>query len=82
MTAATVSFGERRHELCRFGRLTEVFAIDGDKETAGSGPLCTFDPPGPVPPALDRVWHGLIDVERDCAVCWCFAEVAAQEAVR
>lgn len=82
MTAATVSFGERRHELCRFGRLTEVFAIEGDKETAGSGPLCTFDPPGPVPPALTRVWGGLIDVERDCAVCWCFAEVPAQEGGR
>lgn len=80
MTAARatpLSFGERRHELCRFGRLTEAFVIEGDKETPTLAPLCTWDPPGPTPPALQRVWGGLIEVERDCAVCWCFQEAPA-----
>lgn len=72
-----VSFGERRHELCRFGRLTEAWTIDGAKETPTSAPICTFAPAGPVPPALARAWGGLIEFDRDCAVCWCFAEIPA-----
>lgn len=75
-----VSFGERRHELCRFGRLTEAFVIDGAKETPTSAPLCTFEPSGHVPPALKRAWGGLIEFDRDCAVCWCFAEIQVEEA--
>lgn len=75
MSAEPVSFGERRHELCRFGRLTEAYAIQGDKQIPMSSPLCTFQPPEPTPPALQRAWGGLIEVDRDCAVCWCFTEV-------
>lgn len=75
-TAATkVSFGERRHELCRFGRLTEAYEIEGGKETAGTAPLCTFPTPDQCPPAMTRAWSGLIDVERDCALCFAFKEI-------
>ena len=73
------SFGERRHELCRFGRLTEAFTIQGNETTPGSATFCTFQPQAPVPPALTRAWGGLVDVDRDCAVCWCFAEITVEE---
>ena len=72
---SAVSFGEVRHERCKFGRLTEAYLINPNGETPSSAPLCTFTPPDPVPPGLTRAWGGIIDVERDCAKCWCFAEV-------
>ena len=68
--------GELRHEQCRYGSLTEAYHIDErGRETPFSSPLCNFQPAGPVPPALNRAWGGLIDVNRDCAVCQCFAKV-------
>ena len=68
--------GELRHERCRYGTLTEAYHIAASgKETPMVTPLCTFKPPGPVPPALDRAWGGLIDTSRDCSACPCFSEV-------
>ncbi|AXQ68231.1 hypothetical protein HOT99_gp027 [Caulobacter phage CcrBL10] len=75
--ADLIAVGERRHETCRFGRLTEVWEVDPrtGKEKAGVGPLCTWEPAGDVPPGLKRVWGGLIELDRDCAVCLAHREV-------
>lgn len=72
--------GERRHEQCRFGTLTEAYSIDAitGREQPMVIPLCTFDPPGPVPPALNRAWGGSIEVERDCAVCPAYQRLEAE----
>lgn len=72
------SFGEVRRERCKFGRLTEAFHIDEHgKETPFAAPLCTFSAPDPCPPAMKRAWGGLIEFDRDCAVCFAYAEVVA-----
>ncbi|AFU87547.1 hypothetical protein CcrKarma_gp030 [Caulobacter virus Karma] len=75
--AELMAVGERKHETCRYGRLTEMWTTNlvTNKETAGVAPLCTFDPPGDLPPALKRVWGGIIDLDRDCAVCLAHREV-------
>lgn len=78
--------GELRHERCRWGTLTETFtasvmdldaaaATDTDPWVPGVGPLCTWQPQGPTPPALKRRWGGDIEFHRDCAVCDCYAEI-------
>jgi hypothetical protein len=71
MPETLIQRGERRHEQCRYGRLTEAFHIDHatGRETPTCLPLCTFKPAGPIPPALEREWGGLVDFDRDCAVC-------------
>lgn len=71
--------GERRHETCKFGRLTETWAMSGgwssmpwSRErvgTPGLAPLCMWTPADPHPPAVARAWGGLVSFERDCAVC-------------
>lgn len=79
--------GERRHETCRYGRLTETWTVEGgsvhppsvrealDRGTPGLAPLCSFEPKGPVPPALLRAWGGLVDFAQDCAMCDAYEEV-------
>lgn len=65
-------YGERKHETCRFGRLTEAYsgpALDMKAMKPGVAPLCTWALPEPCPPGLRRQWGGLVDFERDCAVC-------------
>lgn len=64
-------YGERKHETCRFGRLTEAWRGDGDPERMVPTvlPLCTWKAPEPRPPAVDRAWGGLVEFDRDCAVC-------------
>lgn len=59
--------GERRHETCRFGTLTEAYQYGTDLKT--HFPLCTWKPSTPAPPAMSRAWGGMIDLARDCAVC-------------
>ncbi|AFU86513.1 hypothetical protein D869_gp031 [Caulobacter phage CcrRogue] len=74
-----LAVGERRHETCRFGRLTEQWEVDPrtGKETPGTAPLCTWEPEGDVPPAHKRVWGGIIELDRDCAVCFAYRELPA-----
>lgn len=61
--------GERRHESCRYSDLSEAWyvAYDG-KETASIAHLCRWSP-GPCPPALARMWGGVVEPDRDCAAC-------------
>lgn len=80
--------GEDRHMRCRYGQLTGAIAIDVEEfrrdqeagrplkwEEGGTLPLCYWKPPEPCPPALKRAWGGLVEFERDCAVCQCFEEL-------
>lgn len=62
--------GERRHETCRYGALTEAWDVDGitGREIATLTHLCHWEPPA-CPPALARMWGGLVEPARDCAVC-------------
>jgi hypothetical protein len=72
--------GERRHELCRFGRLTEAYAVETyGRETPTTMPLCTWEPEGAIPPAMKRAWGGAVEYERDCAVCRVFSGVEAEQ---
>jgi hypothetical protein len=65
--------GEERHERCRYGTLTKAFHMTmSGEETPTVLPLCTFRPK-PAPPAVRRAWGGLVDFDRDCAVCECYA---------
>ncbi len=61
--------GERRHETCRFGRLTQAWIIEGGRETATLIPICDWSPARPHPPAIRRAWGGDVDFVRDSAVC-------------
>ena len=62
--------GERRHETCRHGRLTEAWCVEMvGKKTPTVIPLCGWRVPEPCPPAVKRAWGGnAIDTE-DCAAC-------------
>lgn len=53
--------GERRHEQCAFGMLMA--------SVPRCAPGCIYKPDAPLPPGIMRAWSGLVDVERDCAVC-------------
>lgn len=72
--------GERRHEQCRFGDLTASVEVNAADLAAGREdyrpgpalPLCRWKSDRPMPPAIDRAWGGLVEFERDCAVCGCF----------
>lgn len=67
--------GEEKHERCRFGSLTPAFVVPlKGPESPTVTPLCSWRP-GTCPPALDRVWGGAVEPDRDCAVCPVFAEV-------
>jgi len=68
--------GEERHERCRHGDLTPGWEqeLDGFRGFKGPEkpivvPLCRWSLPEPHPPAVGRAWGGLIDFDRDCAVC-------------
>ncbi len=63
--------GEERHERCRHGTLTPSWQVDmGGRESPGGAlPLCLWRAPDPHPPAVDRAWGGLVEFDRDCAVC-------------
>lgn len=62
-------YGERKHETCTYGTLSEAWFCEAGSEAATLVPLCTFKVPDPSPPALTRAWGGLVDFDRDCAVC-------------
>jgi hypothetical protein len=62
------TFGERKHETCRFGDLTESW-VNGVEPTVA--PLCRWEPPCAIPPGMSRVWGGLVEFYRDCAMCEC-----------
>lgn len=80
--------GEDRHMRCRYGDLTGAISVSVDAlqrahddgrevpfEAAGTLPLCRWRPPEASPPALSRAWGGLVEFERDCAVCKAFSEL-------
>lgn len=72
--------GERRHETCRFGRLTEAWSsFESGHLSATVVPLCLWEMPEPAPPAAVRGWGGRVEPERDCAACpaWCGVEATA-----
>lgn len=77
MSERLKKLGEDRHSRCRYGLLTEAWRGDGTEENwvPGSAPICTFPTPEPCPPAMKRQWGGLIELDRDCAVCPAFADV-------
>jgi hypothetical protein len=65
--------GESRHAACRHGYLNEqAWTVIGDAEEPVVLPMCSWKPVGAVPPPVWRSWGGLVDVERDCAVCGCW----------
>lgn len=70
MADVTSNLGERRHETCRFGMLTQAFIVpvEGGRHTPTVIPLCTWRPE-PCPPALTRQWGGAVELDQDCAVC-------------
>ena len=62
--------GERRHETCRFGTLTEAWStFESGALTATVVPLCSWELPDEAPPAARRAWGGRVEPHRDCAVC-------------
>lgn len=75
--------GERRHEECRFGRLTSGY--EGPSLEPGDMkpvilPICMWQVQKPCPPAVDRAWGGnLIEYDRDCAVCDAFQKLEARD---
>lgn len=70
MTDAATTFGEARHETCRFGTLNPAWVYGGVSEpTPSLIPICSWKPCGPHPPALSRAWGGAVEFDRDCAVC-------------
>lgn len=75
----SVSEGELRHEQCAYGRLTKAWVCTGgnvDLKWSGTSiPVCDYPTPEPVPPWVNRAWHGAVEFERDCAVCTCLKEV-------
>lgn len=71
-----MSEGERRHEACRYGRLTTAWRSEYANGELGEPtviPLCMWKPQSPHPPAIDRAWGGDVDFERDCALCGAFS---------
>jgi hypothetical protein len=71
-------FGERRHEKCRYGRLTEAYVGDvgGGPMKPEAAPLCGYMPDEPLPPILRRSWGGgLVDFATDCALCERYTEL-------
>lgn len=62
------ALGERRHETCRWGDLTETYRDGG---VPGVAPLCRWKPPHEIPPGMNRAWGGLVEFHRDCAICEC-----------
>ena len=62
--------GERRHESCIHASLTEAWLVDEltGRETPTLSHLCHWEI-GDCPPALARMWGGLVDPARDCAKC-------------
>lgn len=71
-----VSYGERKHETCRFGTLTEAWVgRDPERMVPTVMPLCLWRVPEPAPPALTRSWGGAVEFDRDCAVCLAHREV-------
>lgn len=73
MTPAEL-YGERKHESCTFGSLTPAW-LNGDDPTIL--PLCGWSIPEPAAPAAVRGWGGLVDYDRDCAVCMAHKPVEA-----
>jgi hypothetical protein len=73
--------GEARHEICRFGTLTEAFRIDATsgRQTPTVIPLCLWRLPDDCPPAVKRMWGGAIEFDRDCAVCRAFDPLGSGE---
>jgi hypothetical protein len=67
MTGA--QYGERKHETCAYGRLSEAWFCEAGVEAATVVPLCSFPLPEPSPPALVRAWGGRVEFDRDCATC-------------
>lgn len=75
MDEATLT-GERRHERCRFGAFSShAVSIDlkTGAETPFAMPLCSYELPTDIPPAIARKWGGAIEFDRDCAVCPAYA---------
>lgn len=72
--------GEDRHARCRYGLLTPAWRSGADEfnpEWVPSViPICAYPLPVPCPPAMKRQWGGSIELDRDCAVCQAFKEVA------
>lgn len=74
--------GERKHETCRFGRLTEAWIVSlNGTERPTCAPLCCWTLPKDAPPGIARAWGGLVEFERDCAVCHAHQpiEITSQE---
>lgn len=68
------ALGEDRHMRCRYGQLTEAYVVHDspgrpEHEEPITLPACTFPLPDRSPPALHRAWGGLVEYDRDCAVC-------------
>lgn len=81
MSVDLYDLGERRHEQCRFGVFAdEAYSVDEatGTETPIVMPLCAWEPLGPAPPAIARLWGGAIDFDRDCAVCTCYCEIKVE----
>lgn len=61
---------EDRHLTCMYGVLTPAEqSTRWGTMTKTLLPLCKWEPTEPTPPAARREWGGLVDFNRDCAVC-------------
>lgn len=82
MDSAAHDYGERKHETCKFGTLNPAFIVqppvddEPPKERPTLAPICNWQPPEPHPPGIRRAWGGLVEFERDCAVCSAHQPVA------
>jgi hypothetical protein len=75
MTKRLSRLGEDRHARCIHGDLTEAWGVtDTGVETPFVSPLCRY-PTDTLPPAAARAWGGLVEFDRDCAVCPCYTEL-------
>lgn len=79
-----MSPGERRHETCRHGSLTPAWTVSmSGRETPTLLPLCGWANEQPdAPPAMRRAWGGLVEFDRDCAVCQSHEPVLARDYAR
>lgn len=71
-----------RHHECRWGRFTPAYqAREPDRgwDAAGVAHLCVWPIPDTAPPAIRKVWGGLVDPSKDCAICKAFEPLPAQK---